>query len=96
MGIIYTIMGLRCELCDDWLNIFQISRLCETCYKTRTIVKAYTALQILEKLQEFFLIEDEEVPNLVGGDDQRDYDKPITRSNKKIYGDKKKEEVKVI
>lgn len=89
-------MGFYCVLCDEFLPFFQLSKLCETCYKTRTIVKAYTASQILEKLQEFFLIEDEEVPNLVGGDDQRDYDKPITRSNKKIYGDKKKEEVKVI
>ena len=61
-------------------------------------LKSISILLILLPLDNnsFFLIEDEEVPNLVGGDDQRDYDKPITRSNKKIYGDKKKEEVKVI
>ena len=48
-NIICIYMGLRCEMCDDWLSIFQLSKLCETCYKTRTIVKAYSAQQILKK-----------------------------------------------
>lgn len=51
-------MGFRCELCDDWLSMFQISKLCETCYKTRTIVKAYSAEGILKNLEANFLIED--------------------------------------
>lgn len=53
-------MGLRCELCDNWLSMFQLSKLCETCYKTRTIVKAYSAQQILEKLEEHFLVANKE------------------------------------
>ena len=49
-------MGLRCELCDDWLPLFQMSKLCDTCYKTRTIVKAYSAQSILRSLEEHFLV----------------------------------------
>lgn len=54
-------MGLRCELCDNWLSMFQLSKLCDTCYKTRTIVKAYSAEIILQKLEEYFLIKNEEL-----------------------------------
>ena len=53
-------MGLRCELCDDWLSLFQMSKLCDTCYKTRTIVKAYSAQSILRSLEEHFLVNDPE------------------------------------
>ena len=53
-------MGLRCEMCDDWLSMFQLSKLCDTCYKTRTIVKAYSAQQILDKLEEHFLVGNKE------------------------------------
>ena len=49
-------MGLRCELCDAWLSPFQLSKLCDTCYKTRTIVKAYSAEAILKNLEDNFLI----------------------------------------
>ena len=84
-------MGFRCELCDQWLSIFQISKLCDTCYKTRTIVKAYSAESILKSLQENFLIEDlvekEEIKETVA-DDQKDYEKPKTR-NGKVFGEKK-------
>ena len=59
-NIICIYMGLRCEMCDDWLSMFQLSKLCETCYKTRTIVKAYSAQQILEKLEEHFLVGNKE------------------------------------
>lgn len=85
-------MGFRCELCDQWLSIFQISKLCDTCYKTRTIVKAYSAESILKSLQENFLIEDlvekEEIKETVA-DDQKDYEKPKTRNDKKVFGEKK-------
>ena len=85
-------MGFRCELCDQWLSIFQISKLCDTCYKTRTIVKAYSAETILKSLQENFLIEDlvekEEIKETVA-DDQKDYEKPKTRNDKKVFGEKK-------
>lgn len=82
-------MGFRCELCDQWLSLFQISKLCDTCYKTRTIVKAYSAEGILKSLQENFLIEN--VPTIEEkkdpepektADDQKDYEKPKTRHNK--------------
>ena len=49
---------VRCSLCDSFLSMFQLSTLCPTCYKTRTIVKAYTADKILKTLQTHFLIED--------------------------------------
>ena len=49
---------VRCSLCDSFLSMFQLSTLCPTCYKTRTIVKAYSADKILKTLQTHFLIED--------------------------------------
>jgi len=55
---------LCCSLCDAFLPFFQLSKLCPTCYKTRTIVKCYTAEKVLENLQEHFLIS-EELPPLV-------------------------------
>lgn len=85
-------MGFRCELCDQWLSIFQISKLCDTCYKTRTIVKAYSAESILKSLESNFLIEDlvekEDIKEPVA-DDQKDYEKPKTRNDKKVFGEKK-------
>jgi len=50
-------MNVRCEMCSDWLPLFQLSKLCPICYKIRTIVKAYSADVILKKLQEHFLID---------------------------------------
>ena len=50
-------MNVRCEMCNDWLSLFQLSKLCATCYKVRTIVKAYSADVILNKLQEHFLVD---------------------------------------
>tara|TARA_R110000796_G_scaffold185651_1_gene302505 strand:- start:58 stop:318 length:261 start_codon:yes stop_codon:yes gene_type:complete len=85
-------MGFRCELCDQWLSIFQISKLCDTCYKTRTIVKAYSAESILKSLESNFLIEDlvekQDINDPVA-DDQKDYEKPKTRNDKKVFGEKK-------
>ena len=49
-------MQVRCEICNAWLSLFQISKLCETCYQIRTIVKAYSADKILESLQLTFLV----------------------------------------
>ena len=49
-------MGVRCELCDEFLNIFQLSKLCVNCYKIRTIVKAYNSNVILKHLEDNFLI----------------------------------------
>jgi len=84
-----------CAMCDDWLPMFQLSTLCPTCYKTRTIVKAYSADKILKTLQEHFLIEDlpplipikEETPKVnetvLEADDIKDYALPKTRAHKK-------------
>ena len=44
-------MGFRCELCDEWLPMLQFSKLCPTCYKIRTIVKCYSAQEILDNLE---------------------------------------------
>lgn len=46
----------RCELCDEFLNVFQLSHLCSTCYKIRTIVKCYSCADILANLEEHFLV----------------------------------------
>ena len=71
-----------------------INAMCPTCYKTRTIVKAYSADKILKTLQEHFLIEDlpplisiKEEPKIdvpvLDADDQKDYTLPKTRAHKK-------------
>jgi len=49
-------MGFRCEMCDEFLNLFQLSKLCNTCYNIRTIIKAYNSELILEELQNKFLV----------------------------------------
>ena len=59
---------VRCSVCDAFLSMFQLSTLCDTCYKVRTIVKAYTADKILKTLQTHFLIED--LPPLVSISDE--------------------------
>jgi len=93
---------VRCSLCDSFLSMFQLSTLCPTCYKTRTIVKAYSADKILKTLQEHFLIEDlpplipikEETPKVdepvLAADDQKDYTLPKTRANKKTLDEIKR------
>ena len=49
-------MTFRCEICDDWLPMFQFSKLCPTCYKIRTITKCYSAKEILATLEDNFLV----------------------------------------
>tara|TARA_R110002073_G_scaffold320989_1_gene496847 strand:- start:2467 stop:3027 length:561 start_codon:yes stop_codon:yes gene_type:complete len=49
-------MGFRCELCDDWLNVFQFSHLCNDCYKIRTILKCYNKHDIVSCLENNFLV----------------------------------------
>jgi len=63
-------MGIRCEICDGWLSLLQFSRLCETCYKIRTIVKAYNSDLILKSLQENFLVED--LPKLEKNEEEKE------------------------
>ena len=46
----------RCELCDGYLPIFQTGRLCEICYKIRTIIKCYSATAIHKYISDGFLI----------------------------------------
>jgi len=50
-------MGFRCELCDDFLCVFQLSRLCENCYKVRTIIKCYNSVKILDCLENNFIVD---------------------------------------
>ena len=38
----------RCELCDNYLYLFSGGRLCEDCYRIRTIVKCYNSKTILD------------------------------------------------
>lgn len=49
-------MGFRCELCDEWLPMLSFCKLCDKCYKIRTITKCYNAEKILNHLQEHFLV----------------------------------------
>ena len=87
-------LSVRCEICDCWLPLFQLSKLCPTCYKIRTIVKCYNTDKILKTLQEHFLIEDlpplipiKEEPKVdepvLESDDQKDYSLTKTRAHKK-------------
>ena len=50
-------MGFRCELCDAFLPVIQLSRLCPTCYTIRTIVKCYEADKILDCLNKNFKVD---------------------------------------
>lgn len=54
-------MGFRCELCDEFLNIFQFSHLCDKCYRIRTITKCYSAETILNCLENNFLLSPQQV-----------------------------------
>ena len=49
----------RCELCDDYLSVFSFRRLCENCYRIRTITKCYNSNVIKSYLESVFLVEDE-------------------------------------
>ena len=75
-------MGFFCSLCDEFLPLLQLSKLCDTCYKIRTIVKVYSAETILKNIEENFLVEGVKkveimkVPAITVSDDQKDYDKP--------------------
>ena len=69
-------MQVRCEICNAWLSLFQISKLCETCYQIRTIVKAYSADKILESLQLTFLV----VPQEPTPKEPTPPNKPVLRS----------------
>lgn len=71
-------MVFRCELCDSFLPIFQLSHLCPNCYKIRTIVKCYDKSKILECLEKKFLIDSQEnnfkyKVNNTAEDDNGDY-----------------------
>jgi hypothetical protein len=65
----------RCELCDNYLPIFQTGRLCPTCYKIRTIIKCYTAKAILSHISSVFLVDIEE--------DEEETEKDIKELRKK-------------
>jgi hypothetical protein len=46
----------RCELCDDFLPILQLGRLCKICYKIRGIIKCYSTEKIHDAIATIFLI----------------------------------------
>ena len=85
----------RCELCDSYLPFFQSSRLCEVCYKIRTIIKCYSAKAIHSHISSVFLVDikeetDEEIAT------NEELEKPSikevltelkTRNQKKKYSD---------
>lgn len=53
----------RCELCDSFLSLFQTGRLCNNCYKIRTITKCYSSETILKSLERNFLVPIDESDN---------------------------------
>ena len=77
---------LRCDICSCFLPIFQLSRLCPTCYKIRTIVRVYDNQTILKSLENNFLIKEKEHEQKEElADDTKDYyTKPITRLETKL------------
>tara|TARA_R110000803_G_scaffold105486_2_gene173704 strand:- start:1026 stop:1433 length:408 start_codon:yes stop_codon:yes gene_type:complete len=50
-------MGIRCEVCDNFLSVFQLSRLCDNCYKVRTIAKCYSSEEVLDCLEQNFKVD---------------------------------------
>ena len=65
----------RCELCDNYLYLFRGGRLCDCCYKIRTIVKCYDCETILKCLEKNFLVKSEE-------DIKKDIEKVVEEINK--------------
>jgi len=87
-------MGIRCELCDEFLPLFQLSRLCPNCYKIRTIVKCYDAEKVLHCLDKNFRVNYETETKIADTDtpvvSEDETEKPKTRSETK----KEKKELK--
>ena len=48
----------RCELCDSFLPLLSFGRLCENCYRIRTITKCYNSKVIRGYLESVFLVDD--------------------------------------
>ena len=80
---------VRCSVCDSFLSIFQLSTLCDTCYKVRTIVKAYSAEKILKTLQEHFLIED--LPPLITISEEPSEKEEPPKVNEPVLADDRKD-----
>lgn len=92
----------RCELCDAFLPMLQFSHLCPTCYKIRTIIKCYSAGDVLGELEDKFIVgKDKE--NLLIEDDKKfykdekrrleiEFNKEINNLNKSYEGKMKKED----
>lgn len=89
-------MGIRCEVCDSFLNIFQLSRLCEDCYKIRTITKCYSSSEVLDCLEKNFkvdyLIRTKSLPDIKEEDEERPKSTPVA-SNDIVLNDKFKKEL---
>lgn len=97
-------MVFRCELCDEFLPIFQFSHLCPCCYKIRTIVKCYNKDSILKALQEKFIISEEQEEQVKSDDEEfaeeekkrleEEFKKRLVKPKdmkEKIYGDDSKD-----
>ena len=74
-------MVFRCELCDNFRGVLQISNLCDVCYEIRTIIKCYDRESILECLKQNFIVnyledkkskEDESIESIDESEDERD------------------------
>lgn len=76
-------MGIRCEVCDSFLSVFQLSRLCDNCYKVRTIAKCYSSEEVLDCLEKNFKVDyikrAKSLPTIK--EDNEDFKKPDAYKN---------------
>ncbi len=76
-------MGIRCEVCDNFLSVFQLSRLCDNCYKVRTIAKCYSSEEVLDCLEQNFKVDyikrSKSLPTIK--EDNEDFKKPDAYKN---------------
>ena len=74
------IYQFRCEMCDEYLPMLQLSKLCAKCYEIRTIVKCYDTDKVLDCLKENFKVKFDEKSKKM---------KPLEKSNLYVKKDGK-------
>tara|TARA_R110001606_G_scaffold209076_1_gene356439 strand:+ start:172 stop:456 length:285 start_codon:yes stop_codon:yes gene_type:complete len=77
-------------MCDEFLNLFQLSKLCNTCYHIRTIIKAYNSNLILEELQNKFLVIKKDTPLKLKDINDKVIEETKPNLNKNLMEDLKK------
>lgn len=77
-------MYLICPLCrDEWIFT---TKICKSCDKIRYYMEIYSKSKILEILDKVLVVQQHvknKKENYIAGDDNVDYEKPITGNQKK-------------